>query len=256
MKISPKEINEMLKPDSISEIEAMQDSSDERLQKAGNYEAQNKLMASELKHMALSMIHSPIAFLNNKRKEVIDYFNTQFSADYQDKIKDIPDDSLQEPKYNIAISAMSGISQVLDQESLHNAYLNTLAKASDTREDDTLYYSFLEIIQKLGSEGLALFTNFVVRYQAKEDVFHYPPIYHSDKNYINFSHRLTPEFFEVPKASILDNWEQLGLITKSAQIKEKKESFSSLFSDSINNTYGISSRRPLIGIDISNTIFN
>lgn len=163
----------------------------------------------------------PFAIINEGRKRAVDYFKNKFAQDYQAKIEHIPAENLQEPKHNIAYSAMNGISNVIDQPSLHEAYLNTLAKSSDSREDDSLFPAYLDIIQQLGSEGLALFTKFVEKYKNKRSVEFYPPIYFSKEGYINLGSGMNYDLLKITKKSMLENWQRLGLITISNVMKNE-----------------------------------
>lgn len=169
----------------------------------------------------LNTVLLPLAILNEGRKKVETYFKKDFKRELEEKIDKIPIENQQEPKHNIARQALSGISDTLDQPALKDAFLNTLAKSFDDRQDDSLFLAYLDTIQQLGSQGLSFFIKFAAKYQ-NANLPHYPPIYFSEKNQIDFSYSaVKTDILEIPKRAMIDNWVRLGLVTLSPQFITK-----------------------------------
>lgn len=168
----------------------------------------------------INTVFLPLAAINAGRKKIEEYFSERFGKEFDEKTKDIPPEHQQEPKHNIARAAINGIADTLDQPSLKNAFLNTLAKSVDNRNDDSLYPAYLSIIQELGTQGLACFVQFVAKYKNTNP--YYPPIYFVNKGAIDFAlSAVSEDLLEVPKKAMLENWVRLGLITLSAKMETK-----------------------------------
>jgi hypothetical protein len=81
-----------------------------------------------------------------------DYFNTDFSKDFGQKIADIPKENLQTPKASIAGPVMEGLGYSLDEPELKDLYLELLAAASDDRRAASAHPSFVQTIRQLTAE--------------------------------------------------------------------------------------------------------
>lgn len=169
---------------------------------------------------SLNTMVLPLAMMNAGRKKVEAYFEKQFKKEFEEKTASIPPEHQQEPKQNIVRQAVIGIADTIDQPTLKKAYLNMLAKSFDDRNDDSLYPAYLNIIQQLGSQGLACFVNFFIKYQQTDK--HYPPVYSSQTGAVNFSHlAIQSDLLPIPKKAMLENWVRLGLITMSPKLEKK-----------------------------------
>lgn len=160
----------------------------------------------------------PLALLNAGRKKAEEYFQKCFRKEFEEKTATIPPEYQQEPKYNIARQALIGIADTIDQQTLKEAFFNVLTKSFDSRNDDSLYPAYLNIIQQLGNQGLAYFVQFVAKHQKiNQD---YPPTYSIKTGEINFSpFPADPDLLKIPKKAMLENWVRLGLITLSGKPK-------------------------------------
>jgi hypothetical protein len=80
-----------------------------------------------------------------------DYFNFKFAEDMANKLKDVPEDQLVEPKGSVAGPAIQGMWFTLDEPQLKDMYLNLLATASDARIRERAHPAFAQLIAELSS---------------------------------------------------------------------------------------------------------
>jgi hypothetical protein len=80
-----------------------------------------------------------------------DYFNFKFAVDMANKLKDVPEDQLVEPKGSVAGPAIQGMWFTLDEPQLKEMYLNLLATASDARIRERAHPAFAQLIAELSS---------------------------------------------------------------------------------------------------------
>ncbi|WP_412160835.1 DUF4393 domain-containing protein [Curtobacterium flaccumfaciens] len=95
------------------------------------------------------IIMKPLAGIMGISRE---YFQTQFAADYAEKIADVPDEHLQTPKASVAGPAFEGLAYSLDEPELKDMYLELLARASDDRVASSAHPSFVQLIRELSAE--------------------------------------------------------------------------------------------------------
>ena len=84
-----------------------------------------------------------------------EYFESDFSKDFGEKLVDVPEENLQTPKASIAGPAMEGLGYSLEEPELKNMYLELLARAADDRVSTTAHPSFVQTIRQLTAEEAA-----------------------------------------------------------------------------------------------------
>ena len=160
-----------------------------------------------------------------------DYFNFKFAEDMADKLKDVPEDQLVEPKGSVAGPAMQGMWFCLDEPQLKEMYLNLLATASDARIRERAHPAFAQLIAELSSVEAHVLGNVLVQAQLplvelrlKAAEIPAGPLGQFERGYtVLATHMLDwrqknedgslRQVDEPERALFIDNWIRLGLIT-------------------------------------------
>lgn len=158
----------------------------------------------------------PIVAINHYAQKAEAYFNKSFEEDMLSRTENIPSENIRSPKGNIARNAMNNLAYVLDQEYLKEMFLNLLAKSMDNREDDSLYPSFADTIDKLTQYNAELFIKFAMANLDYSPLKHKPPVYIISHEILIISES-SREQMSIKK-SILELWAQLGLIEISSRL--------------------------------------
>lgn len=148
-----------------------------------------------------------------------EYFANDFAADMSERLSDIPDENLTEPKPNIAVPAMHALGYSLDEPELKAMYLNLIATATDNRVADHAHPSFVEVIRQLTGEEARLLNSIL----ANHDVL---PIARININMTTGGYRtIAQHVIDVrdlasgtptsdPSIPVwVDNWIRLGLVS-------------------------------------------
>lgn len=101
---------------------------------------------------ALNNVLLPLAALNNGFDRARAYFDKRFGEDIAEKTKQIPPESLIEPKLLIAGPVIQNLAFTLEDPPLKDMYLELLGKAMDERQQGKAHPAFVEIIRQITSE--------------------------------------------------------------------------------------------------------
>lgn len=125
-------------------------------EKSGELDAAALLRAKRVvvkQHIRLKLLQ-PLGRMFGVPRE---YFNTQFADDMAERLADVPEEEIVNPRPSVAGPTMMGLGFSLDEPELKAMYLNLLAAASVKRVQDQAHPSFAEIIKQLSaSEAEAL----------------------------------------------------------------------------------------------------
>jgi hypothetical protein len=161
----------------------------------------------------------PLAAVNFAFEKARNYFAGQFERDLIDRTRDIPFDSIIDPKASIAGPTLQGIAFTHEEPELKDMFLNLLATAMDLRVAPNAHPAFVEIIKQLeGDEARLLRT--VLRIQGSLPVVQVRSQsvgqegWHMICNHVmDLRDTVTKLPVEDPKqAAMLDNWLRLGLV--------------------------------------------
>ena len=163
----------------------------------------------------------PIAAVNFAFDKAKEYFSTKFQGDISEKLKDIPSESLIEPKASIAGPTLQGLAFSHDEDGLKEMYLNLLAAAMNQKTAAKAHPAFVEIIKQLSANEIILLGHIL-----KSSLNGIPlvEIRVRDKENTNFTiearnlidvHSGNPsQRVEDPNVcSQIDNWVRLGLVS-------------------------------------------
>src|SRR5262245_6984652 len=100
---------------------------------------------------AINNVLLPVAAVNFAFLKARDYFEKKFPADLSRVAKEIPQESVIEPKASVAGPALQGLAFSHEEPSLREMYLKLLSSAMDRRICDRAHPAFVEIIRQLNS---------------------------------------------------------------------------------------------------------
>ena len=133
-----------------------------RVVKAAGENAQAREAAQNLGQAAVTITKTintallPLAAVNFAFEKARNYFSGNFQGDLLDRTKDIPLESVVDPKASIAGPALQGIAFAQDEPNLKAMYLSLIATAMDSRVAETAHPAFVEIIKQLEGEEARL----------------------------------------------------------------------------------------------------
>ena len=81
----------------------------------------------------------------------------QFEEDLTKKVIQIPESELHEPNLMIAGPTLEALKYTIDEEKLREMYLNLLASSMDSRENENIHPSFVEIIRQMDTVDATVF---------------------------------------------------------------------------------------------------
>lgn len=103
-----------------------------------------------------SAISSIVGFFNNvvlypvkKANLTFKYKLENFENDLKEKLKDVPEENLQEPPVSVAGPALEALRYTYDEEELREMYENLLASAMDTRKVSQTHPAFVDAIKQM-----------------------------------------------------------------------------------------------------------
>lgn len=152
-----------------------------------------------------------------------DYFESQFSSDMAEKIKEVPEEELVPPKPSIAGPTMQALGYSLDEPNLKEMYLQLLATAVDGRRSAEAHPSFVEVIKQLSADEAALLKT--VQRAAHLPVIRIKRVDQSEaeggfvilqSHVVNFVNLEDQSPVVNPSMDVyVDNWVRLGLVAVS-----------------------------------------
>lgn len=160
----------------------------------------------------------PLAALNFGIQAAKDYFTNKFQSEFAEKIADIPEIDLIDPKAFVAGPALQGLSFAIDEPDLKELYLNLLKTSVDGRVCKNAHPSFVEIIKQLSASEIPLL-NQILRHNGLLEIVKLKFVYEDksfsfiQNNLIGLSESDTDEsVFNPDLCMMFDNWIRLGLI--------------------------------------------
>ncbi|MBA2781102.1 DUF4393 domain-containing protein [Billgrantia kenyensis] len=161
----------------------------------------------------------PLAALNYGIEKARQYFETKFSGELSEKVKEIPPEDIVDPKPYIAAPALQGLAFTHEEESLKELFLNLIAASMDRKKSALAHPAFVEIIKQLDPLEARLLQK-IISYNGLIPVveLHYEK---PDKRerLTAYRHLLNVDYYEggekqsaanVP--AMVDNWVRLGLV--------------------------------------------
>jgi Abortive infection alpha len=97
----------------------------------------------------------PLAAINFGYDKAREYFETRFSSDLEEKLRDVAQDEIIQPKPSLAGPILQGLAFSHDESTLKDMYLHLLASAMTKKEASRAHPAFAEIIKQLTAEEAA-----------------------------------------------------------------------------------------------------
>ena len=193
--------------------------------KAAGENAQAREAAQNLGQAAVTITRTintallPLAAINFAFERARKYFDGEFQRDLLDRTRDIPLESVVDPKASIAGPALQGIAFAQDEPNLKNMYLSLIATSMDKRVAANAHPAFVEIIKQLEGEearllGIVLKNSGalpIARIRAQDTHTQgYRPL---GSHMMDLRNMETMDCIEDPnQPAMVDNWLRLGLV--------------------------------------------
>ncbi len=100
----------------------------------------------------------PLAAFNYGVDKAKRYFEERFPGEMAEKIKNVPQDQLKEPKASMAAPVLQGLGFAHEDPALKDMYLGLLACAMDKRRVTQAHPAYAEIIRQLSPEEVVALT--------------------------------------------------------------------------------------------------
>lgn len=161
----------------------------------------------------------PLAAVNFAFDKARTYFSGRFQQDLLDRTKDIPLESITDPKPSVAGPALQGLAFTHEEPTLKAMYIALIATSMDKRVSQAAHPAFVEIIKQLeGTEakllgGLLQIQGSVPLAQVRSTTVGTQGWRVHMNHLLNLSDIETNEpAVEPGLAAMVDNWARLGLI--------------------------------------------
>lgn len=161
----------------------------------------------------------PLAAVNFAFEKARKYFSGEFQRDLVDRTKDIPLESICDPRPVIAGPALQGLAFTHEEPPLKIMYLNLLATAMDARRASSAHPAFVEMIKQLdGPEAILL--SGVLKYQGAIPIIQIRSSSPLETGWIlrrnhilDLADDATQQPIVEPRiGEMVDNWIRLGLV--------------------------------------------
>ncbi|OOF59048.1 Abi-alpha family protein [Rodentibacter myodis] len=217
---SIKTATEIVKPDSASEILALQNSSDIRLQNAGNYEADTKEKIAETKNFLATIAHGGLVVPLKKIGGAVVKIAESFSL-YSDKTKNSINKKIEHLKSQgilageiSSIPAFADIAErlvYLDEEpDLKQMFENLLTSTVDLTKNGINHPAYVEVLKQISNQE-AHNLKLIFTHSPNSMAICNLGFKHNGGTIPLLKYCLPIPFSEIP-AQALENWERLKLI--------------------------------------------
>ena len=216
-----KTTTEVMKPDSVAEIHALQHSDDPRLQNAGNYEADTKQKVAEAKNLLVTLVHSglvlPIKMTKSAIVKIVESFSLHSESTKQainQKIESLKNQGILSGKIS-SIPAFADMAErlvYLDEEpDLKQMFEDLLVSTVDSTKTDINHPAYVEILKQITNQE-ALNLKKIFSFSDDIPICNVHLVDKKADNYTLYKeYLLISELSDIPKRE-LENWERLKLI--------------------------------------------
>lgn len=111
---------------------------------------------------AINVCLLPLAAVNFAYDKAREYFSSQFEVDLTEITKEVPPESIIEPRPSIVGPALQGLAFSHEEPPLKEMYLRLIASAMDARVSRGIHPAFVEIIRQLNADEAAILNKFLV----------------------------------------------------------------------------------------------
>ena len=216
-----KTATEIVKPDSASEILALQNSSDTRLQNAGNYEADTKQKIAETKNFLATIAHVGLVVPLKKVGGAVIKIAESFSLHSEstknainNKVEHLKSQGILSGKIS-SIPAFADMAErlvYLDEEpDLKQMFEDLLVSTVDSTKTDINHPAYVEILKQITNQE-ALNLKKIFSFSDDIPICNVHLVDKKADNYTLYKeYLLISELSDIPKRE-LENWERLKLI--------------------------------------------
>ena len=217
-----KTATEIVKPDSASEILALQSSSDTRLQNAGNYEADTKQKIAETKNFLATIAHGGLVVPLKKVGGAVIKIAESFSL-HSESTKNAINNKVEHLKSQgilsgeiSSIPAFADMAErlvYLDEEpDLKQMFEDLLVSTVDSTKTDINHPAYVEVLKQINDQEAKNLKLIFQEHNTKLAIANLNVTVDEDGGYINcYQYLLCPPYTSITRKE-LENWERLKLI--------------------------------------------
>ena len=231
-----KNVAESMKTDSVSEIHSLQNSSDKRLQQAGDFEAESKLMVAEIKYEGIKVLHKLVAFKKGTQK----FFESLFMLEHDtqkrlsDKIKRVVEKDIKLGSLPTLTLATEGLVYSQEEVELAELFENLITNTIDSTK--TTHPAYVSILNQLNSEEAVLLSTILK--QKRIAICDVRQIFGDMFTYLTLYRHLLPldGYFNQKERNIstyVDNWIRLGLVSVNYELEMNEKFYQCFYKDPV-----------------------
>lgn len=228
-----KTTSEIVKPDSVEEIHALQSSSDSRLQRAGEYEADSKEKAAILKNFGINLLFNAISpFIRAKSRigENLASLNPEVSKSLGEKISDIGEKNIKLDSLPTLANATESLVYAQEEPDLREMYENLIANTVDKTKENITHPAYVEVLKQLSATDARYLKEIFSLYNISNiPICNIKLIMNDEGHYKIFLRNLLPSPLPNIEINTIENWERLKLV---------EISFEEYWTDDILYSYG------------------
>ena len=218
-----KTTTEVIKPDSVAEIHALQNSDDPRLQNAGNYEADTKQKIAETKNLMATIAHGglviPLKKLGGAAIKITESFSLHSKSTksaINRKIEYLRSQGILAGEIS-SIPAFADLAErlvYLDEEpDLKQMFEDLLVSTVDSTKTNINHPAYVEVLKQINNQEAKNLKLIFQDHNTQLAIVNINLVVDKNGGYINFyQYLLCPPYTSSITRKELENWERLKLI--------------------------------------------
>ncbi|WP_109077369.1 DUF4393 domain-containing protein [Aggregatibacter kilianii] len=223
-----KTATEVVKPDTVAEIHALQHSDDPRLQNAGNYEADTKQKIAEAKNLLVTLVHAglvlPIKMTKGAMVKIVESFSLHSESTKQainQKIESLKNQGFLSGEIS-SIPAFADMAErlvYLDEEpDLKQMFEDLLISTVDSTKTNINHPAYVEILKQINNQEAKKLKVLFEKSEEGIPICNINLITNDQGHYQIIQKYIIPNPYSDISQKELENWERLKLIIINMEI--------------------------------------
>lgn len=211
-----KTTSEIIKPDSVEEIHALQSSSDIRLQRAGEYEADSKEKIAFLKNTGINLLYKAISAVTRAKLRIgenLSLLNPEVSQSLGEKISNIGERNIKLNSLPTLANATESLVYAQEEPDLREMYENLIANTVDKTKENITHPAYVEVLKQLSSiDARCLKELFSLHDISIIPICNIKRIINDKGHYNIVLRNLLPPPLNDIEINTIENWERLKIV--------------------------------------------